>query len=91
MNVIGFIFLSTVMVLTTIILIVAMIANSESPKFDPVKSLGLTAGVYQNISTGRIIEIKNFDGNLAYAVDQFGSWNIRYDILDKEYAFIGEL
>lgn len=76
-------------VVTAVILIAAAIMPRA--KFNPVKVLNLKPGVYQNRSNGNLIEVRAFNGNKACVVSQTGIYNISYDVLDANYAYVGEL
>lgn len=85
------VFSSIIILSTAVYMIIGILAFRKSPGFDPVKSLNLKSGVYQNKTTGEVVEVRGFDDKLAYVTDNTGAWNIRYDVLEANYTFIGAL
>ena len=69
--------------------LVVLIKLNPPKRFNPVKALGLTPGLYQNKTTGSLIEVKAFNGIIATVSNKSGQFTMRYDILDREYAFVG--
>ncbi len=82
---------SVVITISTAVVLAAYFVLSSRRKFDPVKALRLKTGVYQNRTTGNLINVRSFNGHIANVSDGGGVWSIRYDVLDSEYSFMSEL
>ena len=80
-----------IIVVSGLLAVIMQVAFSRKRVFKPVKALNLRPGVYQNRRNGNIIEVRSFNDNMAFATDGNGCWNIRYDILNAEYTFLGQL
>lgn len=77
-----------VMFAFTLVFVVLIKLNAPQ-KFNPIKALNLSPGLYQNKVTGSLIEVKGFDGTNAVVRNNSRQFSMRYDILDREYVFVG--
>lgn len=81
----------TLMGATTIILVVLMTIAFKPKVFNAAKALNIKPGVYQNISTGDIVEVRSINNNMVYIVCQSGGYNLHYNILERNYRYLGQL
>ena len=90
-NEIGFVASAGFMILVTIAAAMAMNFAFKTRKFELVEALSIRKGIYQNVRTGKLVEVRSLSGSTLYITDDTGGYNIHAKTFDENYKFLGEL